>query len=171
MVVAEEDSDDRSPLVRTLIDDHALLGTMVDIMGRKDPEIRLLDVRLPPYNSISNRGLETIENLTIEEDFIHDLRNMTIDEMSDRLNSVDTTERIRPAADMRCLINLVDHVIKSTRFRRKLWILRVARALEDYNESIQEIYRSTDNVENSQSRTVPQSSSAEAFYRHFAGRG
>ena len=152
MVVAEEDSDDRSPLVRTLIDDHALLGTMVDIMGRKDPEIRLLDVRLPPYNSISNRGLETIENLTIEEDFIHDLRNMTIDEMSDRLNSVDTTERIRPAADMRCFINLVDHVIKRTRFRRKLRMLRVARALEEYNESIQEIYRSTDNVENAKAQ-------------------
>ena len=74
MVVAEDDADDRSPIVRSLIDNNTLLGSMVDIMERKDPEIRLLDVRLPPYNNISNRGLETIENLTIEEDFMDDLR-------------------------------------------------------------------------------------------------
>ena len=146
MVVADDETDDRGPLVRSLIDNKGLLGAMVDIMERKDPELRLLDVRLPPYNQITQRFLEKIENLTIEESFIDDLRNLKMDEMSERLNSSDNPERTRPATDMKCFIHLIDHVTKRTRFRRKIRMLRVAQALEEYNESIQEIYRSTENA-------------------------
>jgi hypothetical protein len=147
MVVAEEADDDRSPLIRSLIDNKPLLASIVDIMERKDPEIRLLDVRLPPYNAVLKGYLEKIDNLTIEEGFMDDLRNLSEDEMSERLNSVDEGVRVRPAADMRCFIHLVDHVIKRTRFRKKVRMLRVAQSLEEFKQSIEDIYRSTEDGE------------------------
>ena len=56
---------------------------------------------------------ERIGNLIIEEEFIGDLRQLTCDEMSDRLNSDDSLVRVRPAADIRCLIAIIGHLIKA----------------------------------------------------------
>ena len=147
MAVTEKADDGRNPLIRNLIDDKDLLTDIVNIMVRKDPEIRLLDVRLPPYNTILQRSLEKIDNLTVEEAFVDDLRALTADEMSGRLNSLNAELRVRPAADMRCFINLIDHVVKRTHFRKKIRMLRVAQSLEEFNQSIEDIYRSTGDVE------------------------
>ena len=147
MVVTEKTDDGRNHLIRNLIDDKDLLTDIVNIMVRKDPEIRLLDVRLPPYNSILQRSLEKIDNLTVEEEFVDDLRTLTADQMSERLNSVDPELRVRPAADMRCFINLIDHVVKRTHFRKKIRMLRVAQSLEYFNQNIEDIYRSTSDIE------------------------
>lgn len=86
MVVTEKADDGRNPLIQHLIGDKNLLNDLVDIMVRKDPEIRLLDVRLPPYNAILQRSLENIDNLTIEEEFVDELRTLSRDGMSERLN-------------------------------------------------------------------------------------
>ena len=147
MVVTEKTDDGRNPLIRNLIDDKDLLTDIVNIMVRKDPDIRLLDVRLPPYNSILQRSLEKIDNLTVEEEFVDDLRALTADQMSERLNSVDPELRVWPAAGMRCFINLIDHVVKRTHFRKKIRMLRVAQSLEDFNQNIEDIYRSTSDIE------------------------
>ena len=124
------------------MDNGTLLHSIVEIMERKDHEIRLLDVRLPPYNSIVQRWLEKLDNLTIEEHFVDELRQLSGDEMSERLNSADETVRARPAADMRCFIHLVDHVVKRTRFRKKIRLLKVAQALEKLGRNIEEFYHS-----------------------------
>ena len=147
MVVTEKADDGRNPLIQHLIGDKNLLNDLVDIMVRKDPEIRLLDVRLPPYNAILQRSLEKIDNLTIEEEFVDELRTLSGDGMSERLNSLDAELRVRPAADMRCFINLIDHVVKRTHFRKKIRMLRVAQSLEEFNQNIEDIFRATSDAQ------------------------
>ena len=57
-------------------------------------------------------------------------------DISDRLSSDETDVRVRPAADMRCMISMVDHVTKRTFFRKEIRILRISQQIE-------EIYRNT----------------------------
>ena len=120
---------------------------IVEIMERKDPEIRILAVRLPPYISIMDRRLEKIENLTIEESFVEDLRNLNVDEFSALLNSPEETIRIRPAADLRCFINLIDHLIQNTRFRKKVRLLKTNQILRECQTEIEEIYHSAKDMQ------------------------
>jgi hypothetical protein len=118
--------------LKSLMDDGPLLESLIDIMERKDQEIRMISVRLPPYNSIASRGLEKIGNMMIGEEFLRDLRQLDEEEISQRLNSMDKAVRVRPAAEMRCLISLVDHLTKRTPFRKEMRMLRVNHTLEDF---------------------------------------
>ena len=117
------------------MDDATLLEGLIDVMERKDHELRMVSVRLPPYNTVAGRGMERIKNLTIEEDFVSDLRMSTLDDISDRLNSSDAVVRVRPAADTVCLISLIDHATKRTWFRKELRMLRIAHSLEEFFRS------------------------------------
>jgi len=121
-----------------LREDDEMLRNVLAIMDRRDHELRLLTIRLPPYNSIMKTGLEKIGNLIIEKDFLEDLRALSLDDMSDRLNDPDQAVRVRPAAEMRCFINLVDHVVKPTLFRRELRMLKIALTIEDFYRSSQD---------------------------------
>lgn len=133
LVVAGEGADaDLSAPIKDLMEDVDLLEDVLNIMERKDQELRMISVRLHPYNSIMSRGLERIGNMTIEESFVEDLVNLDSDGMSDRLNSSDQMQRVRPAADMRCFISLIDHVTKKTRFRKELRLLRISKQLEEF---------------------------------------
>ena len=118
--------------LKALMDDAPLLESLIDVMERKDQEIRMISVRLPPYNAIASRGLEKIGNMVIGEEFISELRQLDEEEVSKRLNSTDKAVRVRPAADMRCLISLVDHLTKRTPFRKEVRMLRVNHTLEDF---------------------------------------
>ena len=118
--------------LKALMDDAPLLESLIDVMERKDQEIRMISVRLPPYNAIASRGLEKIGNMVIGEEFISELRQLDEEEISKRLNSTDKAVRVRPAADMRCLISLVDHLTKRTPFRKEVRMLRVNHTLEDF---------------------------------------
>jgi hypothetical protein len=118
--------------LKALMDDAPLLESLIDVMERKDQEIRMISVRLPPYNAIASRGLEKIGNMVIDEQFISELRQLDEEEVSKRLNSTDKAVRVRPAADMRCLISLVDHLTKRTPFRKEVRMLRVNHTLEDF---------------------------------------
>ncbi len=132
VVAAEGASIDLSPAIKGLMEDVDLLEDVLNIMERKDQELRMISVRLHPYNSIMNRGIERIGNMTIEESFVEDLDKLDSEGMSDRLNSGDQMQRVRPAADMRCMISLVDHVSKRTRFRKELRLLRISKQLEEF---------------------------------------
>lgn len=133
LVVAADGADiDLSAAIKGLMEDVELLDDVTNIMERKDQEIRMISVRLHPYSGIMNRGIERIGNMPIEESFVEDLAKLEVDEMSDRLGSGDPATRVRPAADIRCVISLVDHVTKRTRFRKELRLLRIARQLEEF---------------------------------------
>lgn len=123
-----------------LMEDGELLAEVCAVMDRQDQEIRMISVMLPPYSYIIKRGGERIGNLTIEEDFVDDLRKVESEEMSERLNSADPDVRVRPAADMRCLIAVINHLIKPTPWRKEVRLLRVQHTIEQF-------YRDSDNVE------------------------
>ena len=123
---------DLSSAIKGLMEDVDLLDDVTNIMERKDQELRMISVRLHPYSAIMSRGIERITNMPIEEAFIEDLAKVDTAEMSDRLSAADPRTRVRPAADMRCLISLIDHVTKRTRFRKELRLLRIARQLEEF---------------------------------------
>ncbi len=149
-VVVSKDGGGVNPLatLQELMDDSALLECLIDVMERKDHELRMVSVRLPPYNSVAGRGMERITNLTIEEDFVTDLRMSTLDDISDRLNSADALIRVRPAADTVCLINLIDHVTKRTWFRKELRMLRIAHSLEEFFRSTSDLKEARHQAEN-----------------------
>ncbi|MEW6755582.1 MAG: hypothetical protein AB1505_32085 [Candidatus Latescibacterota bacterium] len=124
---------DRTAVVEELTSDPVLLDELMDLVARSDHEIRMISVRLPPYNYVARRsGLERIGNLTVEPSFLGELRRLKSEEVSERLHSPDAEVRIRPAADMRCLICLVDHATKRTPFRREVRMVRLARSVEEF---------------------------------------
>jgi len=85
------------------------------------------------------RELEKIANLTVERSFVKDLRTQSIEAFAERLSSIDRNERVRPAADLRSFLNLIDHVVQPTRFRRKIVLLRVGQMLEENANSLEDI--------------------------------
>lgn len=125
--------------MQVLADDEPLLQQVLKIVDRSDHEIRMMSVRLPPYNYIMSRGMERIGNMTIETEFVDDLRSLRPDDISERLSSEDQRVRVRPAADMRCLLSLVDHATKRTPFRKEIRLLRLS-------QSIEEFYRNTSDI-------------------------
>ena len=149
LVVAEAHSSvDPTAVLKGLLEDGPLLDRIIGIMERKDQELRMLSIRLPPYNGVMSRGLEKIGNMTIEPEFVDDLRKLSVDDMSERLNSGDREVRVRPAADIRCLVSLVDHVHKPTRFRKEIRLLRLTQSLEEFFSSTKDLRSARSQAEN-----------------------
>ncbi len=134
--------------LKVLMDDVPLLESLIDIMERKDQEIRMISVRLPPYSAIASRGLEKIGNMVIGEEFVSELRQLDEEAISARLNSPDKLVRVRPAADMRCLISLVDHLTKRTPFRKEVRMLRINHTLEDFFRNTADLGQARHQAEN-----------------------
>ena len=134
-----QSAEARRLAVAELLEDRELLAEVVDVMDRRDHELRMISVCLPPYSYVAKRGNEKIGNLVISEEFVDELRSLTPDSMSDRLNSEDIHTRVRPAADMKCLIAIVDHLIKPTAWRKEIRLLKIRQSIEDF-------YRSTDDL-------------------------
>ena len=126
----------------------SMLTKVCNISARLDQEIRMLSVRFPPYSHVMKRGLEKIGNMIIEQEFMDDLRNLGPHEMSDRLNSNDPETRIRPAADIRCFVSLIDHVVKRTRFRKELRMMRIAQTIEEFFKSTTDMTAARKQAEN-----------------------
>ena len=127
---------ERGLAAQELLEDREILRLVIDIMDRKDREIRMISVCLPPYSYIVKRGNERIGNLTIEEDFVDDLRELKADDMSEKLHSDDPMVRVRPAADIRCLVAILNHLIKATPWRKEVRMLRVRATLNQLSVTI-----------------------------------
>ena len=118
-VVADDLDPDEISAVRRVADDAGLLKKVVDVMERQDYEVRMISVRLPPYDYVVKRGAEKIANVTIEESFLGELRHLDVDDISERMNSDVSEIRVKPAADMRCMVSLIDHVGKKPRSAKR----------------------------------------------------
>jgi hypothetical protein len=141
-------------IIGELSADEQLLEGIMAIVDRSDQEIRMMSVRLPPYNYIMSRGLEKIGNMTIEGTFLEELRRLDSEEISERLHSADAAERVQPAADMRCLISLVDHVTKRTRFRKEIRMLRLGQSIEEFYRSTSDLNEARHQAENFMKRRL-----------------
>lgn len=126
-----------------LKEDEVLLGQLVDIMGCKDEEIRKLSERLPPYAAIAGPGLQRIKRMTIEKEFVDQLRPLDEAALSEQLHSPEKAVALRPVADMLCFISLVDHLIKNTPFRKEVQLVQTYKRIEQFflNNSDTELAR------------------------------
>jgi hypothetical protein len=153
-LVVGDDESDRTMLMTALMRSPGFLDAAVAAMNRKDPELRLLSVRLPPYNQVAPRKLEPISKLTIRPEFVDDLRRLSVSEFSERLHSSDRSERSRAAADIRCLIHLVDQLLEPTPFRRKVRLLIASRVLQERVADVEGIFRAAATPTEAQEKAV-----------------
>ena len=128
-----------------LIEEYDTLHLILELMDRRDAEVRMMAVRLPPYSYIVRRGQDRVERLRIEVDFLAELRSHDKKQILSKLNAPNREERVRLAAAMLSLIGLVTSIFKATPFRKELRLLRI-------NLVIDEFFRSTEDVEEARER-------------------
>jgi hypothetical protein len=138
--VVEADRGDRTVLLGALTESDAMLDLAMALMDLKDHEVRLLTLRLPPYNRVAPRKLQPIHHLTLEPAFLDGWRRRSVDDLAQTFRSADALERARPAADLLSLIHLIDHVIQPTAFRQKLRLLEVNRLLQRARPRLEALY-------------------------------
>lgn len=145
-VLSSDTGGDRTPLLSSLLGNAGLLEQAVALMEHRDPELRLLAVRLPPYNQAVPRKLEPVSEMQIEESFLDDLRRLTPDQYAERLRDADPDRRRRAVDDIRSFIFLVDSLVEPTPFRRKIRLLQVNQLLQELTPEIESTYRRTDDL-------------------------
>ena len=133
------DDGDRSALMTALMRSPGLLDLAMAAIERKDPELRQLSERQPPYDTVQPRKQGT--NLTIEDSFVDDLRRLTPEQYSARLHSGDGADRTRAEADIHSLIYLLLRLLEASPFRHKVRLLAANRVLRDCNSEIESIYQ------------------------------
>ena len=139
------DPPDLRELALALVDEMEALHLLIDLMDRKDAEVRMIAARLPPYSLIVRREQERIENLVVEESFVDDLRGLQDEELTERLHSDDRKARSRVAADMLCATALINRLIKPTPFRKEVRLLKL-------NLIVEEFFRGTENMEDARAQ-------------------
>jgi len=147
LVLDDDPDQNMTPLVNDLLKDSRLLDLVWDIATGKDREIRIITIPLPPYKAVTKYNLGNISNLTIEESFVNDLRQLDLIDMSERLNSPERSVRVRAAADIHCFIYLLNKVVKPGRFRHKLCMIKVSHTLEEIRAQVVGIYHSSPYLE------------------------
>ncbi len=123
-----------------LIGEYDTMHQILEMMDRRDAEVRMIAVRLPPYSYIVRRGQDRVEKLLVEENFIAELRELSKAQVMVRLNAPEREERVRLAAAMLSVIGLVTSVFKPTPFRKQMRMLRI-------NLIVDEFFRSTEDVD------------------------
>lgn len=144
-VMAANGDMDVAPAIEELLEEPDLLQHILDIMKREDQEIRMISAKLPPYSRIISRN-ENIQNMVIEERFVDDLRALSSDGLSERLNASEPEIRIRPAADIKCLLVLLGHMTQLTRFCQEVRIHKITQTLQELYRSTQNLIKASDKV-------------------------
>ena len=134
-VVDEDSKVILSVVTSTLNEDEDLLEEIGMLMERKDLEMRMMAANMPPYKLIYTPG-QVISKFTIQETFVDDLRKLSREDLSDRLNSEDAEKRTRAAADIKCMVALLTGLLKNTtpfhkEVRRLRIVLRMKRLFND----------------------------------------
>jgi hypothetical protein len=135
------------PVVEALMMDSEVLRPLIDLMDRKESEVRMIAARLPPYSLIVKRDQGRVERVAIDEEFITQLRQMSVDDVAEELHSANRKKRARPAAAMLTLTVLINRLIKRTPFRKKLRLLKI-------NLVIEEFYHATEDVDLARQRAT-----------------
>lgn len=135
------------PVVELLMEDRDALRPLIDLMDRKEAEVRMIAARLPPYSLIVKRDQGRVERVAVEEDFVDQVRQLSSTELAAQLHSGDKRQRARPAAAMLSLTVLINRLIKPTPFRKELRLLKI-------NLIIEEFYHATDDVNQARQRAT-----------------
>ena len=135
------------PVVEALMEDTEALRPLIDLMDRKEAEVRMIAARLPPYSLIVKRDQGRVERVAVDEDFIEQVRQLSSEDLATQLHSSDRRQRARPAAAMLSLTVLINRLIKPTPFRKELRLLKI-------NLIIEEFYHATQDVEQARQRAT-----------------
>ncbi len=140
MANAEKESFDPSEITNILIADFERLKLLSGIMDRQDAEVRMMVAGLPPYSQVLRKGQEQrIERLTVQPEFVEQLRQVPREEMAGRLNGADKLVRVRAAADMLCLIALINRLVKPTPFRKEIRLLKINMIIEEFYKTTEDL--------------------------------
>lgn len=143
---AEKEQFDPTAVTNILIEDFDQLKLLSGIMDRQDGEVRMLVAGLPPYSQVARKGQDQrIERLTVEQSFVDQLRQLPREEMAERLNAADKIVRVRAAADMICMVALINRLVKPTPFRKEIRLLKI-------NMIIEEFYKTSDDLASARSK-------------------
>lgn len=124
-VSADPEADiDLSVVTSALREDDDLLEQLGTLLERKDHEMRMLAAGMPPYRHIFTHGSK-IGTWTIREDYVDELRTLTREELSERLNSDDGDVRLKAAADVKCMVALLAMLMYPSAFHHEVVHLRV----------------------------------------------
>jgi hypothetical protein len=134
LVTSEDPNIDLSVATDELEGAEETLDSLNRLMERKEHEARMISANLPPYRYVTGQG--KIGNLVIEEDFIEELRSLTREGLSDRLNAPEPEVRVKPAADIRCMVALVQRLVAPSPFHRAVRNLHI-------RHTITQLYRSS----------------------------
>ncbi len=109
--------------------DDALRQSLLDLMEQRDPEVRMLELRQPPYLWLVSPGLEKPAEMDVESGFLAVLRGATAAQFADLLHAAEPAARRRTTGSVICLISLLDHIAQATPFRLELRAACVQAAL------------------------------------------
>jgi len=124
-VSADPEADiDLSVVTSALRQDDELLDQLATLLERKDHEMRMLAAGMPPYRHIYTHGSK-IGSWTVREDYVDELRSLTREEVSERLNSEDAQVRLKTAADIKCMVALLAMLMYPSAFHNEVVRLRV----------------------------------------------
>ncbi len=138
LVMSDTRDIDWSVVLRALEQDQALFDELHNLMVGKDRPVRMLAANLPPYRHIKS-ALDKVTQLSIEADFIDDLRLLDVDMFSARMNSEDKDTRIKTAVDIQCLLRILLQLVSESpihaelrRFKIRQTLIRLYQEGEDH---------------------------------------
>jgi len=130
LVTAIDEGTDFSKASEELVQDRTLAENTLNLMERKDQEVRMLSANMPPYRRIIEPNAR-LDNLIIEEELIDQLRTLDIKGISELLHSSDKEVCINTAAAIKCLVFLLNQVVQPTPFYKEMRRLRVRIMITD----------------------------------------
>jgi|TARA_B100001964_G_C14233800_1_gene601413 hypothetical protein len=138
-VTADDPEVNLSIVTRTLDEDEELLDELGTLMERKDHEMRMMAANMPPYRHVYTPD-QAIGKFSVQDAFVDELRELSRDDLSERLNSEDTDERIKTAADIKCMVALLTTLLKTTTpFHKEVRRLRIVLRMKRlFNGSVDE---------------------------------
>jgi hypothetical protein len=126
---------ERNQVVDELEKDEDLLDSVCRLLERRENEARMVAANLPPYRYVMSQ--KRVDFPTIEEEFVDELRNLSREELSERLNAEDPEVRAVPAVTIRHMVELIYRAIEPGPFHRAVRRLKV-------KHDVARLYRSTD---------------------------
>jgi hypothetical protein len=128
-VFSGDEEIELSAVTKTLEEDPDLLEAVGTLMERKDHEMRMMAANMPPYRHVYRPDQE-LAKPSIREDFVDGMRELSREDLSERLNSEDGDLRVRTAADIKCMVALLTTLQKTTTpFHREVRRLRIVLRL------------------------------------------
>lgn len=140
LVMTEDEEEEliqvveRNQAIDELNRDEELLANLCQLLERRENEVRMISANLPPYRYLMSQ--DKLSQTAIEEGFVDELRTLSREEVSERLNAPDQEVRLKLAKAIRSLVELLYRVVEPTPFHRAVRRIKIKR-------TVAQLYRSS----------------------------